>query len=39
MNDNTAIYRNNEACAYWTDGAGTIKRGRKCIRSGGLRES
>ncbi|CAH0020835.1 unnamed protein product [Clonostachys rhizophaga] len=28
MNDNTVIYRNNEACAYWTDGAGTIKRGR-----------
>uniref|UniRef100_A0A8H7KCV4 Uncharacterized protein n=1 Tax=Bionectria ochroleuca TaxID=29856 RepID=A0A8H7KCV4_BIOOC len=28
MNDNTVIYCNNEACAYWTDCAGTIKRGR-----------
>ncbi|CAG9975519.1 unnamed protein product [Clonostachys byssicola] len=38
MNDNTVIYRNNEACAYWTDGAGTIKRGHKCIRPRSLRK-
>jgi hypothetical protein len=39
MNDNTVIYCNNEACAYWTDCAGTIKRGRKCSLSLGLHQS